>query len=116
MILTVRANNPPGGQPLDLYVGALWPDGNTIAFLAGPEAFGGLGQFSAPASAAPMMVLPGGTPIITAVLHYTFPASGIPVGTYHVFASLFRQGSLADNALNDEDLVSLDYFGLAYSP
>ena len=50
------------------------------------------------------------------LLTFTFPASGIPVGTYYVFASLFRQGSLADNTLNDGDLVWLDYFPVSYAP
>jgi hypothetical protein len=40
----------------------------------------------------------------------------IPVGTYNVFAALFRQGSLADNVLGDGDLVWLDFFPLTYAP
>ncbi len=116
LALTIRASNPPGGQPVDLYVGALWPDGNTIAFLAAPNVFGGLGQYSAPASVAPMQVLAGGATVNTVALEYTFPSDGIPVGTYHVFAALFRQGSLADNVLNDGDLVWLDVLPLTYAP
>jgi hypothetical protein len=34
-----------------------------------------------------------GLPLLT----FTFPSGGIPGGTYYVFASMFRQGSLADN-------------------
>jgi len=41
IVLTLTAANPPGNPPVDLYVGSLWPDGNTIAFLAGPNVFGG---------------------------------------------------------------------------
>jgi subtilisin family serine protease len=116
LALTLRASNPPGGQPLDLYVGALWPDDDTIAFLTGPNVLGGLGRYSAPASVFPMQVLDGSATVNTPVLEYTFPLDGIPVGTYRVFAALFRQGSLADNALNDGDLVWLDYFVLTYTP
>jgi hypothetical protein len=116
LVLTVHASNPPGGQPVDLYVGALWPDGDTIAFLAAPNVFGGLGQYSAPASVAPMLVLNGGDTVNTTALEYAFPSDGIPIGTYHVFASLFRHGSLADNVANDGDLVWLDFFPLTYAP
>ncbi len=117
LVLNVHACNPPGAaQAVDLYVGALWPDGNTIAFLVGPNAFGGLGQFNAPASVAPMQVLNGGATVTTRMLEFTFPGDGIPVGTYYVFASVFWQGSLADNVLNDGDLVGLTFFPLEYSP
>jgi hypothetical protein len=114
--LGVHACNPPGGEPVDLYVGALFPDGDTIVFLAAPHRFGGLGQFSAPASVAPMLALEGGGRVSAEVLDFTFPAGGIPVGTYHVFAALFRRSSLGDNALNDGDLVWLDFFPLTFAP
>lgn len=77
LALTVHASNPRGSQPVDLYVGALWPDGDTIAFLASPNVFGGLGQYSAPASVAPMQVLNGGATVNTVALEYTFSADGI---------------------------------------
>jgi hypothetical protein len=115
-ILDVHAGNPPGGARVDLYVGALWPDENTIAFLADPMVLGGIGQFSAPASVAPMETLAGGTAITVRALEDTFPADGIPVGIYYPFGSVFRQGSLADNALNDGDLVGLTFFPLIYAP
>lgn len=116
LVLRLNVRNPSAHPPLDLYVGALWPDGNTIAFLAAPNTLGGLGQFSTPASVAPMSMVEGGAAINTVVLEYLFPASGIPVGTYYVFASLFRHGSLADNVLNDGDLVWLDFFALSFVP
>jgi hypothetical protein len=114
--LGVHACNPPGGELVDLYVGALFPDGDTIVFLAAPHLFGGLGQFSAPASVAPMLALEGGGRVSAEVLDFTFPAAGIPVGTYHVFAALFRRSSLGDNALNEGDLVWLDFFPLTFAP
>ena len=115
--LSLTAANPPGNPPLDLYVGALWPDLNTIVFLSAPNTFGGLGQYSAPATVAPMAtVAPGfsvsGLPLLT----FTFPAGGIPVGTYYVFAALFRQGSLADNRADNGDLVWLSVLPFTYKP
>jgi hypothetical protein len=115
IVLTVTAANPPGNPPLDLYVGSLWPDGNTIAFLSA-QGFG-LGQLSAPASVQPIGTMVGGFAVSGApLLAYTFPASGIPVGTYYVFASIFRQGSLADNAADSGDLVGLSFFPVFYAP
>jgi uncharacterized protein (TIGR01370 family) len=114
--VTIESSNPVEGRPMELYVGALWPDGRTIAFLTGPDTWGGLGDYAAPASVAPMMTLKPGATLRKEVLTYTFPSSGIPAGTYTVFAALFRQGSIADNTLDGGDLVSLDYFPLTYAP
>ncbi len=113
----LTAAAPAGNPPLDLYVGSLWPDDNTIAFLIAPNTFGGLGQFSAPVSVGPMATVASGFAVLRLpVLTYTFPSGGIPVGTYYVFASMFRQGSLADNTLNDGDRVWLSFFPVTYSP
>lgn len=49
LVRRLLVGNPVAPPPLDGYVGALWPDGNTIAFLSGPNVFGSLGQFIAPA-------------------------------------------------------------------
>jgi hypothetical protein len=115
IVLTVTAVNPAGNPPLDIYLGSLWPDGNTLAVLS-DQGFG-LGQLSAPASVRPAGTIPGGFAVANApLLAYTFPASGIQVGTYYVFASIFRQASLADNAANNGDLVWLSYFPVFYAP
>ena len=72
---------------------------------------------SAPVSVAPFTTAAGGFAVSGApVLTFTFPASGIPSGTYRAFAALFRQGSLADNAFNDGDLVWLDVVDVFYAP
>jgi Subtilase family len=114
--LALTAANPPGNPTLDLYVGALMPDGNTVLFLTQPNAFG-VGQLSAPASMAPVATARGGFAVGGfPVLSFNFPASGIPAGTYKVFAALFRQGSLGDNAIGNGDLITLQVIDVAYSP
>ena len=101
LVLSLYASNPEGGSPLDLYVGALFPDNNTIAFLIAPNVLGGLGHLSAPASMAPFAIADGGYEFSGfPVLSFTFPASGLPTGTYRAFAGWFGRGSLADNAIN----------------
>jgi subtilisin family serine protease len=117
VVLTLYASNPDGGQPVDLYVGALFPDGNTIASLVAPNVFGGLGQLSAPASVAPFATAAGGHAVSgLPVLNFTFPASGLPSGIYRAFAAYFGQGSLADNAIDNGDLIWLDIIDIAYTP
>jgi subtilisin family serine protease len=116
LTLNLTADNPPGNPTFDLYVGALFPDGNSIAFLTAPNLFGGAGQLSSPAGVRPMMALGAGVTVNTVVLQSAFPAAGLPAGTYRAFAALVRQGALADNAWNDGDLVWLDVVDVAYAP
>jgi YVTN family beta-propeller protein len=117
LVLSLYASNPESGEPLDLYVGALFPDNNTIAFLVAPNVIGGLGHLNAPASVAPFAIAEGGYEFNGfPVLSFTFPASGLPTGTYRAFAGWFGHGSLADNAINSGDLLWLDTANVPYSP
>jgi hypothetical protein len=76
-----------------------------------------VGELSAPASVAPFAAAGGGYAVIgLPVVNFAFPASGIQVGTYRLFAALLRQGSVTDNAINDGDLIALDFVDVAYSP
>jgi uncharacterized protein (TIGR01370 family) len=115
--LRLTAANPAENSPLHLYVGALWPDMNTIAFLTDPHVLGGLGEFNAPATVGAFSTVgPGSAVSSEPVLSFGFPAVGVPIGTYYVFAALFRQGSLADNRSDSGDLVELSFFPITYSP
>jgi subtilisin family serine protease len=115
--LALTLANPPGNPPLDLYVGALFPDGNTIAWLSGSNTVGGIGALSAPASVAKRDTLfPGSAANGVPVLALSLPGTSIPGGTYYLFASLFRQGSLADNRSDNGDLVWLSFFPVTYLP
>jgi len=115
--LSLTAFNPPGSPSLHLYVGALWPDLNTIAFLSAPNSLGGLGQYSAPASVAPMTIMDAGFLVQdVSILTFTFPINGLSTGTYYVFAAIFRPGSLMDNRLDNGDLVGLHFFPISYLP
>ncbi len=46
---------------------------------------------------------------------FTFPA-GLPAGTYTLFAALFRNRSLADNVMDNGDLIGLSAIPIVYSP
>lgn len=117
VILGLDANNPPDGSPLELYVGALLPDGVTLVFFDGTGALTGIVPREVPAQFLSAQVLaPGSSVGLPRFLQYTFPAADIPVGTYHLFAALVRQGALADNELNPGDIVILDAKPLVYAP
>lgn len=110
----LTASNPTAA-PLDLYVDTLWPDNDTVVFLDGPEPNRfALGRLSSPSDIRPMRRLEPGASINNAVLviEYTFPVDGItagirvPVGTYHVFASLLPPGSKENPILHH---VAVEY-------
>jgi hypothetical protein len=114
--LSLTAANPPGNPPFDLYVGALFPDGNTIVWLGGQNTWG-LGQYSAPASVGKIATVSEGFAVSSfPVLALGLPGGSIPAGTYYVFASLFRQGALADNRADNGDLIWLNFFPVTYTP
>jgi len=116
LVLGLTAANPPGNPTLDLYVGVLVPDGNTIVFLSS-GGIGGVGALSAPASVAPLTATPPGFSFSQPnFFQFTFPGGGIPVGTYKVFAALFRNGSLGDNVIHNGDLIGLSIIDIVYSP
>ena len=116
LVLGLAAANPPGNPTLDLYVGALAPDGNTIVFLSAVGGIGGVGILGAPASVAPLTATPAGFSFSQSNFsQFTFPA-GLPTGTYTLFAALFRNRSLADNVMDNGDLIGLSAIPIVYSP
>lgn len=117
LTLHLSAGNPTGAPPLDLYVGGLFPDGDTIVFLTAPNLLGGPGQLSQPATVGQFTTAGGGFSMSRVpILSLTFPVSGIQAGGYRIFAALLRAGSLADNTWHDADLVWLSVFDVGYSP
>jgi predicted TIM-barrel fold metal-dependent hydrolase len=105
--LTVQ--NPPGNPTLDLYVGAILPDGQTIVFLTASGALGPGVSLGAPASFSPLQAAMAGYDLdASSLFQFTFPASGISQGTYQVFAALVRQGAFVDGRIDSEDIVVFD--------
>jgi subtilisin len=117
LTLHLSAGNPSGAAPLDLYVGGLFPDGNTIVFLTASNVLGGLGQLSQPATVGRFTTAGGGFFVTRdPILSFIFPATGLQAGVYQIFTALFRGGSLADNTWDDGDLVWLSVLDVGYSP
>jgi subtilisin family serine protease len=114
--LWLTAVNPMGNPPLDLYVGSLWPDGDTIAWLSEPNALA-LGQLSAPASIRPFATIEAGFAVLDLpILTFAFPARGLPAGTYHVFAALRRPDVVTEGKAEEGTLVGLTHSPVTFSP
>lgn len=111
------AHNPAGNPTLDLYAGVLLPDGFTIVYFAGPGGFGGVGDLRAPSTVAPLAAAGSGFfADVPVFLQFTFPAAGLPAGTYTLFAGFFRPGALLDNAIAAGELVALHVAEIVYFP
>jgi len=95
---------PPG----DLYVGAILPGGEVVVLLSATGSVAGTVALQAPAGATPTLeVSPGFTLNQPQFATFTFPAAGVPFGTYQVFVALLRQVALDDNHLDGDDVMAL---------
>jgi hypothetical protein len=105
--LELRAQNPGGNAPADLYVGAVWPDGRSVAFFSGPATVGGIVDIATqPLSTVQRMAgaSPGFSVSFKPMFEFTLPASGLPFGDYLVFALLLVPGALDDGSLDAKDI------------
>jgi hypothetical protein len=118
--LTMRlwAQNPSGSGLLDLYVGAVLRDGDTVVILSMSGSVSAAASSAAPGALAPTQTLAAGATLdLPAFLSFAFPSDGsIPGGTYQLFSALVRTGSLADNRLDPGDVVDLSMESITYSP
>lgn len=113
----IEAENQGGNPPADLYVGALLPDGQTLIFLSGPGVLVGPTSLATPAAFTRLQAVPPGFVLhAPALSQFTFPPTGVPVGTYQVFAGLARQGAFEDNRIDPDDILALDVKALVFSP
>lgn len=113
--------NPAGNPTVDVYVGALLPDGVTALFFT-PTGFTGGVSLGAPASFTALDTLATGAAIRTGAtvgqppfFSITFGNVGLAPGAYRLFAAVVRQGSLRDNRLDPGDILSLDVETLSFS-
>jgi subtilisin family serine protease len=114
--LRLTAANPAGNPPLRLYVGALWPDGDTVVWLAGRDELA-VGRLGVPASVGPFATIEAGFAVMDLpVLTFTFPGRPLPAGTYHVFAALRQPGVTTEGRVDDGILVELTYSAVTYAP
>lgn len=105
----LSVQNPPGNPTLDLYVGAILSDGQTAVFFTAPGTLGPGVSLGAPASFSRLQAALAGYDLEAPLFfQFTFPASGIPAGTYQIFAALVRPGAPGDGRIDAGDVIVLD--------
>ena len=106
--LTVGLQIANDGAPANLYLGVVMPDGQTALFLVPGGATLPV-SLTDPANFRSLQPAPSGFVLSApAFLQFTFPADGLPPGTYLVFAGLTQ----ASNG----GLLALDVKPFTYSP
>ena len=117
LTLAAAAVNPAGGLAADLYVGAVLPDGQTTVFLNATGEVAALTTLATPLQFRAALPAPACFVFSDpAFFRFTFPATGLPAGTYHFFAVLARQGAFADNVIRPGDILASDVKTLIYTP
>jgi murein DD-endopeptidase MepM/ murein hydrolase activator NlpD len=104
----VQVTNPPDSPAANLYLGVVMPDGQTALFLVpggatAPVSLGDPANFRSLQSAPP-----GFTLNAPAFSQFTWPADGLPVGTYQLFVALAQASNGA--------VLALDVKPFTYSP
>jgi Zn-dependent metalloprotease len=113
----IKALNPPSGVDAELFIGAVLPDGRTVAFFGASGQVTALAPLASPAAFRAIQVAPPGFILdAPAFFRLTFPATGIAPGTYQVFAALVRKGALVDNRLDPGDILGFDIRALTFTP
>lgn len=105
LTVTVTGVNTSASEPLDLYGGVLFPDGDSLLFFtpSGPR----VARLSGSASTfAALGGVPPGASLSVAFGAGPLPPDLVP-GVYTVFAGLVVPGALADGSLDPADLVDL---------
>ena len=87
-----------------------------VLFTSG-AAPGAVADLNAPGVISPTQAAPPGFNLQRPTfMEFEFPASGIPAGSYTVFAALAAPGKLSDNRMDQGDIVVLDSRTFTYRP
>ena len=117
LTIGIDARNPVGNAAADLYVGAMLPDGQTLVFLSDRATLAGTGSLASPSTFVRALPAAPGFALTTATFfQFTFPATGIPPGTYQVFAVPARPPAFADNRIDPGDILASDVRTLTFAP
>jgi hypothetical protein len=117
LIVGVDAQNPGDRPAADLYVGALFPDGRTVAFLGASGIVAGIRSLSDPGAFLGAQAVPPGTDLsMPSFFQFRFPTVGVGGGTYQFFAALVRQGAFLGRQLDPGDILGLDLQPVTFSP
>jgi hypothetical protein len=105
--VSLLARNPSAGGPLDLYVGALTPDGRVAWMFFQPSSVVAR-RVDLPGGPVPMQALPPGATVDRPdFFEFSFP-SFAQLGTYQAFAVLARPGAFTGDRVEAGAVAALD--------
>jgi murein DD-endopeptidase MepM/ murein hydrolase activator NlpD len=108
LIVGFQITNSSDSPPANLYVGVVMPDGETALFLVPGGATAPVSLFD-PANFRSLQAAPAGFTLNAAAFsQFTWPADGLPIGTYQVFVALTEAGN--------GSVLALDVKPFTYSP
>jgi len=117
LTLGLDAQNPVGNPAVDLYVGLFLPGGQAAVFLSTGGTVAGIVSLATPALFPPAQSAPPGLVLnAPTFFQFTFPATGVPPGTYQAFAALVRQGAFQTGRIDASAILALDERPFVFSP
>jgi hypothetical protein len=107
LTLTVRAESPADGIPVDLHAGVVLPDGDTVLLVTALTGAAQLVGSPSPAQFVPLETIMPGSSIGPRILPLTLPA-GLPPGIHDAFVAAVRRGGTEDDRIDPGDVLSVD--------
>jgi hypothetical protein len=119
MTIAAEVNNPGLAITVDLYIGALLPDGDTVVVFTESGSTPVVGRLASPATLRPTMAgvdLTSPFVLSKAALFAHRWSGNEPPGRYVLFLAAVRPGALLDNVINPGDVVLLTTGVVCFSP
>jgi len=113
----VTVENVGPSATIDAFLGLLFPDGTTLAFVAedGQWAFGNIGQPATFVPAFPAQPIPQNLSVLEVPVDMVLPA-GLRPGSYNLFLAVTAPGVFADGSFGPADLFGLGVVPLLVTP
>jgi hypothetical protein len=119
MVVSVAVENPGLVATVDVYFGALLPDGDTVVFFTNLEFARGVGSLSSPKTWQPIVArVDLNTPFpFNQPMFFTHTwAESEPPGPYILFMAAVKAGALEDNSIDAGDIIALGAAPVAFAP
>jgi predicted outer membrane repeat protein len=117
LTVSLDASNPAGCPAAEVYAGIVLPDNVTALFFSGPGVIGATTSLSTPNRFVILATLaPGATVSQPALLQFTLPPTGVPPGTYQLFAAVARTGAFTDNRIDAGDVLAVSVLPVTILP
>jgi len=113
----ISVANPEGNPLAALFVGLVLAEGVTARFFQPDGTVSASITLTDPARFVAFRMAPPGFNLAAPVFfRFTFPATGVPPGTYRLFAALARADAIQDGRVDPGEVLALDAKPLVFSP